>query len=284
MQIVLVHNPASGSALPTKELTGYFESSGIKVIKVVDVTKNPKAQLKPYLNKKQTIIAAYGGDGTLNSVADILVGSSALFAPLPGGTLNHFTKDLGISQDLATAIKNLKKAKKHRVDVASVNDEIFLNNSGIGLYPLMLSARDDMQKKRISKWLAAVMSGIRVFARYRRYKVVVDGKTFKTPFVFVGNNDYGLENQLIGDRKRLDEGILSVYAVSSAKRRDFLKVLGYIIIGRRPSKRHMKLWKTKSITIQARRAKLRVSRDGEHEIMSTPLEYKIISGALNVLF
>ena len=284
MQIVLVYNPASGSSLPLKDLSGYFEKAGIDIIKTVDITKNPERKLKPYLNKRGTVIAAYGGDGTLSSVASMLVNTSVSFAPLPGGTLNHFTKDLGIPQDLEGAAKNLKTAKPRKIDVATINDNVFLNNSGIGLYPLMLSSRDDLRKKRVSKWFAAVVSGIRVFVRYHRYSVVINGTTFKTPFIFIGNNDYGLENQLIGERKRLNEGILSIYAVSSAKRIDFLKILGYIIIGKRPSKQHLKLWKVKSITINAKRPKIRVSRDGEHEVVTTPLEYKIIQGGLNVLF
>ena len=282
MQVILIYNPASGSSLPRHELLGHFKRAGIKVITTIDITKRPEQKLKPYL-KKSTVIAAYGGDGTLSSAASILIGSSVGFAPLPGGTLNHFTKDLGIPQDLDAALAHLKNVKPRPIDVASVNGRIFLNNSGIGLYPSMLYIRDDLQAKRLSKWFAAVLSGVRVLARYRRYSVLIDGKTFKTPFVFVGNNDYGLENRLIGERKHLDKGILSIYAVSSAKRVDFLKTLALILLGKNLSREHLKLWKTTSITIVTKRPKIRVSRDGEHEVTTTPLEYKIIPGGLNVL-
>lgn len=284
MQVVLIYNPASGSSLPLKELLHHFKDADIKVIATIDITKRPGQKLKPYISKRGAIIAAYGGDGTLSSAASLLIGHSVYFVPLPGGTLNHFTKDLGIPQDLDLALANLKKAKPRKIDVASINGQIFLNNSGIGLYPQMLYIRDDLQKMRLSKWFAAAISGIRVFMRYRRYSVIINNKTFKTPFVFVGNNDYGLENQLIGERKRMNEGILSVYVVSSAKRIDFIKTFGVILIGIRPSRQHLKLWKAEVITINTKHRKIRVSRDGEHDITSTPLEYKIIPGGLNVLF
>lgn len=284
MQVILIYNPASGSSLPLNELLDHFENASIEVVATIDITKYPEQKLKPYLKKRGMTIAAYGGDGTLSSAASLIIGSNVNFAPLPGGTLNHFTKDLGVPQDLDEALSNLKKAKPRPIDVASINGQIFLNNSGIGLYPLMLYVRDDLQTKRISKWFAAMISGIRVFIRYRRYSVVIGGNTFKTPFVFVGNNDYGLEHQLIGERKKLNEGILSVYAVSSAKRRDFLKTLGSILLGKHPSRQHLKLWKTESITITTKRQRIRVSRDGEHELLATPLEYRIISKGLNVLY
>lgn len=284
MRIILAYNPASGSSLPIKELIRHFVDAGIEVADTIDITKRPKQKMKRYLNKHEVVVAAYGGDGTLSSTASMLVGTSVLFAPLPGGTLNHFTKDLGIPQDLDDAINNLKNATPKQIDVASVNGKIFLNNSGIGLYPLMLSARDNLRKRSVSKWFAAVASGVRVFARYHRYSVVIDGKTFKTPFVFIGNNDYGLENQLIGEREQLNKGELSVYVVSSARRLDFLKIMGYIIIGKRPSRQHLKVWKTKSITINTKRPKIRISRDGEHEIVPTPLKYKIIHRGLKALY
>jgi len=50
-------------------------------------------------------VVGAGGDGTLNSVATALVGTSAVFGVLPFGTLNHFARDLGIPLTLPEAAR-----------------------------------------------------------------------------------------------------------------------------------------------------------------------------------
>jgi diacylglycerol kinase family enzyme len=49
------------------------------------------------------IVAAMGGDGTVNAVAAALAGSSTPLLVLPAGTLNHFARDLGLPLDPAAA-------------------------------------------------------------------------------------------------------------------------------------------------------------------------------------
>src|SRR6476660_5003575 len=51
------------------------------------------------------IVAAAGGDGTISTVASALVNSSKSLGVIPLGTLNNFSKDLGIPQDMAAAIE-----------------------------------------------------------------------------------------------------------------------------------------------------------------------------------
>lgn len=283
MQVVLVHNPHSGTALPTKELKRHFTDAGIEIVKDIGIDSNLADNLSPYLDQTDSIIAAYGGDGTQSAVASILSGTDTIMAPLAGGTLNHFTKDLGIDQDLDTALTDLADAKPRSIDIAMVNDQHIINNSSVGLYPSALQMRDEMTKQSISKWPAAIIATAKAFWRYRSYSVTVDGEAFRTPFVFVGNNDYRLQERLIGDRTRLDEGILSVYAVATAGRRTFVKIFLRALLGQLESTDEVKIWKTKELVIETKKPRIRVSRDGEHEIIGSPLRYKIIPGGLKII-
>jgi diacylglycerol kinase family enzyme len=280
MQVILVHNPASGSAMNLKDLKAHFKKAGINVATTLDITKD-EGKLRKLTAKD--IVAGYGGDGTLNSIASALIESGAAFAPLAGGTLNHFTKDLGVPQDLDAALAALKQAKPRMIDVACINDRIFLNNSSIGLYPATLKMRDEQEQQSTNKWVAAVIASFKAFVRYRSYVVAIDGETFRTPFVFVGNNDYKLEDRLIGGRTRLDQGKLSVYAVAAASRWSLFRVLLRALFGSISSLEEVKLWKTKQLTIQTRAKRIAISRDGEHESVTTPLTYKILAGKLKII-
>ena len=79
-----------------------------------------------------------GGDGTISAAASALAGTKTLLGILPLGTLNHFARDLGIPANLDEAAK-LIAARAEKVDVAEMNGRVFINNSAIGLYPLMVA-------------------------------------------------------------------------------------------------------------------------------------------------
>ncbi len=283
MQAVLVYNSRSGSAITLKDLKKAFKNAGIVLVNAISVEQDIEKSLQPYLGKKAVLIAAYGGDGTISHIANILKNTDALFAPLAGGTLNHFTKDLGIDQDLYRALEAIVVSKPRKVDLVSVNDRIVINNSSLGLYPSALQMRDEMSRKNIAKWPAAIISSFKAFIRYQLFTVTIDGETFRTPFVFVGNNDYRLEERLIGQRTRIDEGVLSAYTVACSSRLSLLKIFFFSFLRRLESSDEVKIWKAKELVIHTKRSRVRISRDGEHEKIDSPLHYQIIPGGLTIL-
>jgi diacylglycerol kinase family enzyme len=76
-----------------------------------------------------------GGDGSLAVVAAAAVAHGLPFVCIPAGTRNHFALDLGIDpSDLAGALDAFTKAVERRIDVAEVNNRLFLNNVSLGVY------------------------------------------------------------------------------------------------------------------------------------------------------
>jgi diacylglycerol kinase family enzyme len=108
------------------------------------------------------LLIVCGGDGTISSAASAIVGTDTRLGILPLGTLNHFARDLGIPVDLDEAAKLIAANNERSVDVAEMNGRIFINNSAIGLYPLMVVDRD-LQRKRLgrSKRLAMIVASAR---------------------------------------------------------------------------------------------------------------------------
>ena len=110
--------------------------------------------------RNERLVVVGGGDGTISAAASALVGTETLLGILSLGTLNHFARDLGIPTDLAEAARLIASRKDRRVDVAEMNDRIFINNSAIGLYPLMVLDRESQRKrlgrsKRLASWSLA---------------------------------------------------------------------------------------------------------------------------------
>ena len=235
-----------------------------------------------------TMVAAGGGDGTINAVASVLVGSGIRYGVLPLGTLNHFAKDLKIPLDLDGAIANLVHGRPAPVDVGEVNGRIFLNNSSLGLYPDIVRDRERQQRRLgRGKWLAFCWAALAALKRYPflSVRVTVDGVNHarRTPFVFIGNNAYQMQGLNIGERERLDGGQLSLYVAQRPTRLGLVRLAWHAAMGRLAEQRDFDVAAARELTIETRKSRLRVATDGEVTIMQPPLAYRIRPGALTVI-
>lgn len=235
-----------------------------------------------------TMVAAGGGDGTINAVASVLVDSGVPFGVLPMGTLNHFAKDLGIPLELDAAVRNLAEGHPCAVDVGEVNGRIFLNNSGLGLYPDLVHDREKQQRRLgRGKWLAALWAALSALRRYPflSMRLDVDGERLarRSPFVFIGNNVYTMQGLAIGERERLDGRTLSLYVAQHPTRLGLLRFACYALFGRLGEERDFDVVLAPEIEIDTRRKRMRVSTDGEVTLMETPLHYRVRPGALRVV-
>ena len=290
-QIEVIINAGSGSVLEgetDKTLTERFIALGVRAN--VHLAKSGEEILsiaKTAAESDADIIVAGGGDGTISAVATEASRVGKTLGVLPLGTLNNFSKDLNIPQDLKAAIQIIADGHTSTVDLAQVNDRIFINNSSIGLYPRIVRKREQQQRLGHGKWWAAAWATLRMFrlSPFLRVRIEADGKSFlrKTPFVFVGNNRYEMELYNIGRRPKLDDGKLSVYFLHRGGRWGVVMLLFHTLTGRVKQWRDFEEVLTDSVTIQTRKRLMQVAFDGEVSILETPLEYKILPGALKVL-
>lgn len=281
MKIILVYNPKSGSAKSLTELRKLFKQHGIIVRKAISVQTNLHTILSSSI-KSGGHVAVVGGDGTLSTVAGVLVRSKAVLIPLPGGSLNHFTKDLGVSQNLDEAIANIKHAHERRIDIASVNERYFINNSSIGLYPSSLQVREQFESK-LGKWPAAIAASVRVFFRLHRYRLMINGKYIKTPFLFVGNNHYDIHTTGIARRQSIAEGVLTIFTAKNVSRWRLLILVFLAFVGKAAVLNEFEEHIVKELFVKGP-SFLLVSHDGEITKLRTPLTYRVHSKALRVRY
>ncbi|HEU4373271.1 MAG TPA: diacylglycerol kinase family protein [Telluria sp.] len=234
------------------------------------------------------IVVAGGGDGTVNAVASVMAGTGVAFGVLPLGTLNHFAKDLGIPLKREDAVRNVAEGRRIQVDVGEVNDKIFLNNSSLGLYVDIVRDREKQQHRLgRGKWPAAAWATLTALRRYPFLNVglSVDGKQHarSTPFVFIGNNEYIMEGLSIGERKRLDAGVLSLYVAQRPGRLGLIRFAWRALIGRLAQERDFDVMLADKLDIATHHKHLHVATDGEVNMLTTPLRYRIRPGALTVI-
>ena len=234
------------------------------------------------------VIVAAGGDGTINSVAAAVIDSDKVLGVLPFGTLNHFARDAGIPFDLDAATRTIIAGHTVEVDVAEVNGRIFLNNSSLGLYPMIVREREKHQRLGFRKWPAFIWATIKALLRRNPFldvqlRVNDDLLDRTTPFVFVGNNEYAMDLFNIGLRERLDRGVLSIYITHGTSRLKLIRLAMRAVIGRLQNDRDFLQLRSDEVKIQTARKRVRVAFDGEVEVMEAPLRYRVRNRALRVI-
>jgi diacylglycerol kinase family enzyme len=278
------HDDAAARELTEKLRAGGFEPE-------ITLAKSGEEMIetaREALDKGARLVVAGGGDGTINAVASVMVGSGVPFGVLPLGTLNHFAKDLGIPLDLEQAVRVLAGGRTRDVDVGQVNDRIFLNNSGLGLYPDIVHDREKQQRRLgRGKWVAAFWATLSALRRFPflSIRMVVNGVRLarRTPFVFIGNNEYSMQGLSIGERERLDGGKLSLYVAQHPGRLGLLRFALRAVRGKLAQERDFDVLLADEMEIETHRSSLRVATDGEVTVMQTPLRYRVRPGALTVI-
>jgi diacylglycerol kinase family enzyme len=233
-------------------------------------------------------IVVGGGDGSVRTVAGVLAGSGVPLGILPLGTLNHFAKDLGIPLELEAAAANVASGARRLVDLAEVNGEVFINNSSVGIYPYIVIDRERRRAHdKLAKWLAmiaALLRALRHFPR-RRLALSAEGWTrpYRTPCLFVGNNDYGMDLFTLGRRQHLDRGDLSVHVVKQRRPLGFFWMVCRLCFGHATTARDIESFKLREVEVRSKTSRLPVALDGEVEVLRPPLRYRSWPGALTVI-
>jgi diacylglycerol kinase family enzyme len=174
-----------------------------------------------------------------------------------------------------------------RVDVGEVNGRIFVNNSSLGLYPVIVKRREMQQRIGYGKWPAFVWAAVAAFRRFPflTLRLAIDGRDLfrKTPLLFVGNNRYEMEGLHIGRRSSLQEGRLHLYVTHHTGRLGLLRLSLMALLGRLRRGTNFDVLCTREFSVETRRKRISVALDGEVMLMETPLHYRIRPEALRVI-
>jgi diacylglycerol kinase family enzyme len=204
-----------------------------------------------------------GGDGSLGAVAAVAMERGLPFVCVPFGTRNHFARDLGLDRDDPIAALDAFAGTERRVDVGRVNGRVFLNNVSLGMYAQLVHEREEHRRRR--ETLARARAVLIALRHLSTRGVSVDGEPIQCRVLLVSNNAYKLDLLSVGERERLDEGLLYLYAGSGILRASWTERSG------------------ERFTVDARAGSLRAAIDGEPARLETPLEFEIEPGALRVL-
>nr|WP_229891385.1 phosphatase PAP2 family protein [Streptomyces mashuensis] len=160
-------------------------------------------------------LGVHGGDGTVNAAATAAARHGLPLAVLPGGTYNHFARDLGVAT-VADAARAVEAGEAVAVDVGRFEGLRFLNTFSIGAYPDLVRVRERWAP-RIGAWPAGVAAAVHVLRTARPVRLRVDGRRRTVWLLFAGNCLYRGPGMAPVRRADLADGLLDVRLVHGGR-------------------------------------------------------------------
>ncbi len=189
------------------------------------------------------IVVAFGGDGTLNEVANGLAGTDVPVSVLPGGSTNVVCRTLGIPNDVVDATEHLigiaDDFRPRKIDLGRCNGRHFVFACGVGLDATVVKRVDahPRLKARARQWYytwAAISAFYRQYLRDPvRLTLEVEGETLEGVTAIAQNSDpftYFANIPIrICEDIGLDDGTISMALLRRAKQRDMLPIASRVL-------------------------------------------------------
>ena len=242
------------------------------------------------------VVVAAGGDGTINAVAQQVLGSGCAFGVLPQGTFNYFGREHGIPEDTVAALQVLMAGHAAPVQVGLVNERVFLVNASLGLYPQLLEEREAFKARYGRSRGVAIVAGLRSLLHAHRplllrvgWCAADSGRAsaeilLRTPTLFVGNNRLQLEQIGIAEAPALARGQLVGIVLKPVRGLAMLWLALRGALGRLGDAERVTSGAFVRMTVRRGlglgRHRIKVATDGEVGWMHPPLEFSAAPAAL----
>lgn len=240
----------------------------------------------------RSAVVAVGGDGTINTVAQAAYAQACPMGVIPQGTFNYFARTHGIPADPARAAGLLFQSRAWPVQVATVNNHVFLVNASLGLYPQLLEDRE-AYKARFgrSRWVAMGAGLVTLLRVHRQLRLRIElGNTVRevrASTLFVGNNRLQLEQvgvqvgvkQGEGAPSPLDNGSIAAVMLGPVSTLAMISVMLRGALGKLGDADSVESFAFNHMVVRPRldygRRKVKVAFDGEVNWMHSPIEFAV---------
>ncbi|MCB1917270.1 MAG: diacylglycerol kinase [Rhodocyclaceae bacterium] len=229
-------------------------------------------------------VVAAGGDGTINAVAQAVLGSGCAFGVLPQGTFNYFSRAHHIPFDTSEALQVLLSEQPQAVQVGLVNDRVFLVNASLGLYPQLLEERENWKHYLgRNRFVAFVAAFFTLMGGYRTLRLQVSTpqvqRKLRTPTLFVGNNALQMEQLGLPLAQDIDRGELAAIVLKPVRRLAMLGLLLRGALGQLGTSGRLLSFPVTRLDVTTawpfRGRRIKVATDGEIRWLQLPLDFRV---------
>ncbi|MBQ8081136.1 MAG: diacylglycerol kinase family lipid kinase [Clostridia bacterium] len=208
---------------------------------------------------------AIGGDGTLLEVAQGLYGTETALGIIPAGTGNDFIKTIGTPKETEKALDAILTLPPRKTDIVTLNDRVFLNETGTGFDVMVLDYAEKAKKyvKGLLPYLYGVLKTIFHYSGIHLTYQADDGKPVEKDILVLGagNGRFIGGGIPIAPEAIPDDGLLDLVIVEEMRKLRMLSVLPGLMQGKILSFKETTFTRIRSLLIEGKG--LRINIDGE---------------------
>ena len=202
------------------------------------------------------VVVSFGGDGTLNEVANGLAGTDMPMGILPGGSANVVARSLGIPNDVVDATEHLLSLadtwEPRKIDLGRVDERRFVFACGAGIDATVVKRVDSHPKfkSRFGPWYYS-WCGVSAFTRRYlvnpvRVRVTVEDRPPVEGVTAIAQNSdpftyFSSKPVYVNEGVAIDDGTLSMAVLKRAALRDMPTLLPRLFSAKRPAVRHRQI-------------------------------------------
>jgi diacylglycerol kinase family enzyme len=230
------------------------------------------------------VIGMAGGDGSQALVATVAARRDVAHVCIPAGTRNHFALDLGLDRDdVVGALDAFTDGVERRIDLARVNDRVFVNNASLGVYAKVVQS-SAYRDAKLETWTGMLpdLLGPDAAPIDLEFTAPDGSRCDDAPLVLVSNNPYQVTSLAgAGTRERIDTGQLGVLAARVRSAADVSKLVALELVGQVGRFPGLLSWSSQEFEVRSG-GPVEVGLDGEALVLDPPLRFASLPGALRV--
>jgi diacylglycerol kinase (ATP) len=227
------------------------------------------------------VVVAAGGDGTVGTIANELVGTETCLGILPLGSVMNVARSLGVPRDLDEAVAALGRSRVVEIDVGEAAGRPFYECSSVGLNAAIFREADRFGRPG---WLSIARS-VWVAIRYRpaRMELRLDDRVVRTRalMVAIANGPYTGAGMTVAPDARLNDGHFDVRVFRGFSKWELLRHLASIAFGRRGYAPRISTYRSTRVRVSSSRPL--PARADRRDLGTTPVDLVVRPRALRVL-
>jgi len=280
---ILIINPKSGGGKAERfDLAGEARHRGVEPI-VLQPHDDLLKLAESAVARGAQVIGMAGGDGSQALVATVAARHDVAHVCIPAGTRNHFALDLGLDRDdVLGALGAFTDGIERRIDLASVNDRVFVNNASLGVYAKVVQS-DAYRDAKLETWsrLLPDLLGPHSQPIDLRFAIEDGSECADAALVLVSNNPYEITHLAgAGTRARIDTGTLGIVA-ARVRGAEVATLVALELAGRAGRFPGLLSWANPEFEVRSG-GPVEVGLDGEAAVLDPPLRFRSLPGALRV--
>ena len=160
-------------------------------------------------------VVAVGGDGTVNEVANGLVGTPTALGIIPNGSGNGFARHLDISTRMNRAVEMLNSSEPISVDYGMVNDKRFFSTCGVGFDALVAMQFNEGKSRGLKMYIQNTLQSLFNY-KPESYRIVGDNIDVTTEaflIAFANAGQWGYDAN-IAPKASVQDGLMDIAVVN----------------------------------------------------------------------